>query len=36
MYDLKGNLLAAQINENSTWDLMPEEVEKLFGNKLAA
>ena len=36
MYDLNGNLLAAQINEESTWDLMPEEVEKLFGNKLAA
>ena len=35
MYDLNGNLLAAQINENSTWDLMPDEVEKLFG-KLAA
>lgn len=35
MYDLDGNLLAAQINENSTWDLMPDEVEKLFG-KLAA
>ena len=36
MYDLRGNLLAVQINENSTWDLMSEEVEKLLGNKLAA
>ena len=36
MYDLNGNLLAAQVNENSTWDLSPEEVKKLFGNKLAA
>ena len=35
MYDLKGNLLAAQVNEESTWDLTPDEVEKLFG-KLAA
>jgi hypothetical protein len=36
MYDLNGNLLVAQINEESTWDLMPDEVEKIFGNKLAA
>lgn len=36
MYDLKGNLLAAQVNEESTWDLTPDEVEELFGNKLAA
>ena len=36
MYDLKGNLIAAQVNEDDTWDLTPEEVSKLFGKKLAA
>lgn len=36
MYDLKGNLIAAQVNEDDTWDLTPEEVLKLFGKKLAA
>ena len=36
MYDLKGNLIAAQVNENDTWDLTPEEVTEMFGNKLAA
>lgn len=36
MYDLKGNLFAAQVNEDDTWDLTPEEVVKLFGNKLSA
>lgn len=36
MYDLKGNLLAAQVNEESTWDLTPEEFSELFGNKKAA
>lgn len=36
VYDLKGNLLTAQVNENCTWDLSPEEVDELFGNKLAA
>ena len=36
MYDLKGNLIAAQVNEDDTWDLTPEEVSELFGNKLAA
>ena len=30
MYDLKGNLMAAQVNEDSTWDLSPEEVNELF------
>ena len=36
MYDLKGNLIAAQVNEDYTWDLTPDEVTELFGNKLAA
>lgn len=36
MYDLKGNLIAAQVNEDDTWDLTPEEVSELFGKKLAA
>ena len=36
MYDLKGNLIAAQVNEDDTWDLTPEEVTELFGKKLAA
>lgn len=36
MYDLNGNLLAAQVNEDDTWDLTPEEVTELFGKKLAA
>ena len=36
MYDLNGNLLAAQVNENSTWDLSSDEIAELFGNKLAA
>lgn len=36
MYDQKGKLLAAQVNENETWDLTPDEVTELFGNKLAA
>lgn len=31
MYDLNGNLLAAQIVEESTWDLVPDEVKELFG-----
>ena len=30
MYDLNGNLLAAQVNEESTWDLTPKEVKELF------
>ena len=36
MYDLKGNLIAAQVNEDDTWDLTPDEVTELFGKKLAA
>lgn len=32
MYDLNGNLLAAQVNEESTWDLTAEEVKELFGS----
>ena len=35
MYDLNGNLLAAQVNEESTWDLSSEEFKELFGNKAA-
>ena len=36
MYDQKGKLLAAQVNENETWDLTPDEVTELFGKKLVA
>ena len=32
MYDLNGNLLAAQVNEEFTWDLTAEEVKELFGS----
>ena len=35
MYDLNGNLLAAQVNEESTWDLSSEEFKELFGSKAA-
>lgn len=33
-YDYKNNFLAAQVHEGfSTWELTPEEFEKLFKNK---
>ena len=30
MYGFMGDLIAAQVQENYTWDLTPEEFEKLF------
>ena len=36
MYGFMGDMVVAQVQEDFTWDLTPDEVEKLFGKKLVA